>query len=62
MLVSCRGFGGPGGELGRGGVESAAWWSLCLGDQPGHIGEGRKAPVSPGLVLSGGICYSMVEG
>lgn len=36
--------------------------SLCLGDQPGHIGEGRKAPVSPGLVLSGGICYSMVEG
>lgn len=36
--------------------------SLCLGDQPGHIGEGRKAPLSLGLALSGGICYSMVEG
>lgn len=36
--------------------------SLCLGDQPEHIGEGRKATFSPGLVLGGGICYSMAEG
>lgn len=61
MLVSCCGaLGGPTREMGgEGRLKVLLSGSLCLCDQPGHTGEGKRYHM-PG-VCWGCLCYSMVE-
>lgn len=61
MLVSCSRALGPRRGICAGRNLKVLPSSFCLCDQPGHIGDRRKALLCPGLVLGGCMCYSMVE-